>query len=179
MEQKGNTNELRIHPVNLTPKNNLDLSQKEIDFLQKDRLNVLPKMVVGKDRKLVDSFVSFDKATNDFVAVKKDSIKPPESINVISLTESQKSEFSNGKAIQVGKEKYQLDVNSEQSISGDNLNKIKFKSGEYNSYNLLADAAVIISGLGVLVLVEHLAKLAFRNMDENRLPIHEILKYAP
>ncbi len=81
LQKDGNAYQLKMHPYHLEPKNTLDLSQKEIDFLQKDPLNVLPKMVRDKDGKLADSFISLDKTTNEYVALKRDSITPPESIN--------------------------------------------------------------------------------------------------
>ncbi len=140
--------------------------------MQKDPLNILPKMVRDKDGKLADSFISLDKTTNEYVALKRDSITPPESINDIFLSEKQKKDFVNGKPIQIGKDSYQMDINSENRVSGKNLQNVKFKSGEYSGYNFLLDAALVFSGLGVVVLVEHLAKMAFNNRES----VHDLMK---
>lgn len=163
LEKVGDSYKLLMHPINLQQKNTLDLSPKEIEFLQKDSLNILPKKVVEKDGTLTDSFISLDKVTNEFVAVKKDAIKSPDSINEIVLSEIQKKDFINGKPIQIGKNNYQLDVNSEQGIAGNNLDKIKFKKGKYNSYNLILDVTLFASGLAPLILIEYLAKIIFNN----------------
>lgn len=165
LQKNGNGYDLKMHPVNLQPKNDLELSQKEMEFLKKDPLNLLPKMVVGSDGKLVDSFVSFDRMTNEFVPVKRDKIRSPEAINDIFLSDAQKKDFANGKPIQLGNEQYRMDVNSENGVDGKKIEKVRFKTGEYSAYNFLLDAALVVSGLGILVMVEHLAKMAFNNRE--------------
>ena len=172
LQKDGDSFKLIMHPINLEQKNNLDLNSKEIEFLQQDPLNILPKKIVNKDGALIDSFISLDRVTNEFIAVKKDTIKSPESINDIVLSDSQKKDFVNGKPIQIGKDNFQLDINSEQGIAGKNLDKIEFKKGKYSSYNLILDVALFATGLAPLILIEHLAKMIFNNKES----INDLLK---
>lgn len=165
LQKNGNSYDLKMHPVNLLPKNDLELSQKEMEFLKKDPLNLLPKMVVGNNGKLVDSLISFDRVTNEFLAVKRNKIRSPEAINDIFLNDAQKKDFANGKPIQLGNESYQMDVNSENGVDGKNIKKIKFQTGKYSGYHFLLDAALVVSGLSILVMIEHLAKMAFNNRE--------------
>ncbi len=170
---------LKIHPINLEANNYLGLTEKEIAHIKKDPLNVIPKMVLDKKGELIDSFVSLDGTTNEYIAVKRESIKAPEAINDITLTEQQKNDFKNGKPIQIGKENYRLDVNSETGLAGKNLINLEFKSGKYNAKNAMLDFVLIASGLAPIVLIEHLAKLIARNVIgnviDNKKTINELL----
>ena len=170
---------LKIHPVNLEANNYLGLSEKEIAHIKKDPLNVIPKMVLDKKGELIDSFVSLDTTTNEYIAVKRESIKAPEAINDITLTEQQKNDYKNGKPIQIGKDNYRLDVNSETGLAGKNLINLEFKSGKYNVKNAMLDFVLIASGLAPIVLIEHLAKLIARNVIgnviDNKKTINELL----
>jgi len=170
---------LKMHPVNLAPNNHLGLTEKEIDFLRKDPLHMLPKMVLSKTGEPVDSFVSLDHTTNEFVAIKRDSIKAPEAINEVKLTEQQKKDFTNGKPIKIGKDNFQLDVHAETGVAGSKINSISFKSGKYTPKNLMLDFAIIAAGLAPIVLIEHLAKMLVRNVagniQDNRKQLTELL----
>lgn len=170
---------LKIHPVNLEANNYLGLTEKEIAHITKDPLNVIPKMVLDKKGELIDSFVSLDTTTNEYIAVKRESIKAPEAINDITLTEQQRNDFKNGKPIQIGKDNYRLDVNSETGLAGKNLINLEFKSGKYNAKNAMLDFVLIASGLAPIVLIEHLAKLIARNVIgnviDNKKTINELL----
>ena len=154
-----------MHPVNIEPTNNLGLTNDEISYLNKEPLNLLPKMVLDKKGNLIDSFVSLDKTTNEYIAVKRDSINAPDKINEIQLTDKQKADFKNGKPIQLGTQNFQLDVNSNSSVSEENLKTVQFKSGKYTTNNALMDIALIATGAGALVLIEHLAKMLLRNRE--------------
>ena len=156
---------LKMHPVNVEPKNDLGLTNAEISYLKKEPLNLLPKMVLDKKGNLIDSFVSLDKTTNEYIAIKRESINAPDKINDIQLTDKQKTDFKNGKPIQLGKQNFQLDVNSDSSVSEQNLKSVKFKSGKYSTDNALMDIALIATGAGALVLLEHVAKMLLRNRD--------------
>lgn len=167
---------LKIHPVKLEANNYLGLTEKEIDYIKKDPLNVVPKMVLDKKGELIDSFVSLDRTTNEYIAIKRESIKAPEAINDITLTEQQKNDFKNGKPIQIGKDNYRLDVNSEMGLAGKNLINLEFKSGKYNAKNAMLDFVLIASGLAPIVLIEHLAKLVVRNVVHNNHLLNMDLK---
>jgi Protein of unknown function (DUF3945)/Protein of unknown function (DUF4099) len=170
---------LKMHPINLAPKNTMGLKESEMVYLQQNPLYIIPKVVVSKTGEAIDSFVTFDHTTNEFTAVRKNTIKAPDAINEVKLTAQQKKDFVNGRQIQLGKENFQLDVNTETGVTGSKINSISFKSGKYTPKNILLDFAIIAAGLAPIVLVEHLAKMLVRNVAgnlyDNRKQLHELL----
>ena len=156
---------LNFHPVNKTPKNAFDLTLKEVAHLEKNEANFVDKKIRGEDGKLKDVKICLDKLTNEYVAINRETIKAPEQINNTVLTEKQKEDFKEGKTIKVEEQEFKLNPNSEIGISsanGDdsnNISKMRFKHSSYSSNELLIDLALIASGLGAFVMLEHLANL--------------------
>lgn len=174
---------LKVHPIRNQAENIFKLSKEEIAHLQQDETNFIERTI--KDRgKPKEVLISLDKTVNEYVAINKAKVRAPESINDIPLTEDQKKTFREGKPITVGGEGFRLNPNSEIGITtttGDD-NKIKklhfkvdvlagvnrakgqpitYRHSTYSSRELAIDLALIASGAGTIVLLEHLANIAF------------------
>jgi hypothetical protein len=167
LERKAdNSVSLKIHPINQSPKNSFNLTKEELGYLANGETNFVSKQLKDNKGKLDDYLVTLDKTTNEFVAVKRDRILAPEIINGTALTEQQKTDFKNGKDIAVGDGSYKLDPNSELGVK-ENSNKpiknLKLKHSTYSENELLIDLALLTSGLGHFVLLEHLANLALHS----------------
>ncbi len=155
---------LRFHPVNDTPKNAFNLTKEEAEFLRKNETNFIDKQIRTEDGKTKDVKISLDPITSEYVAVNRNTIKAPEQINNTTLSASQKEEFRDGKTITVDNKAYKLNPNNEIGISdaqGNDaeLSKVRFKNSSYSSNELLLDLALLASGLGSFVMLEHLAGL--------------------
>jgi hypothetical protein len=157
---------LKIHPINQSAKNTFNHTKDELGYLANGETNFVSKQIKDKKGKLDDYLVTLDKTTNEFVAVKRDRILAPEVINGNALSEQQKTDFKNGKDIMVGDGSYKLDPNSELGIK-ENSNKpiknLKLKHSAYSENELLIDLALLTSGLGHFVFLEHLANLALHS----------------
>jgi hypothetical protein len=167
LERKSdNSVSLKIHPINQSAKNSFNLTKDELGYLANGETNFVSKQLKDNKGKLDDYLVTLDKTTNEFVAVKRDRILAPDVINGTALTEQQKTDFKNGKDISVGDGSYKLDPNSELGVK-ENSNKpiknLKLKHSAYSENELLIDLALLTSGLGHFVLLEHLANLALHS----------------
>lgn len=174
---------LKVHPIRNQAENVFKLSKEEIAHLKLDETNFIERTI--KDRgKPKEVLISLDKTVNEYVAINKAKVRAPESINDIPLTADQKKTFKEGKPITVGGEGFRLNPNSEIGITtttGDD-NKIKklhfkvdvlagvgrakgqpttYRHSTYSSRELAIDLALIASGAGTIVLLEHLANIAF------------------
>lgn len=167
LERKlDNSVSLKIHPINQFAKKSFNLTKEELGYLANGETNFVSKQLKDNKGKLDDYLVTLDKTTNEFIAVKRDRILAPEVINGTALTEQQKTDFKNGKDISVGDGSYKLDPNSELGVK-ENSNKpiknLKLKHSAYSENELLIDLALLTSGLGHFVLLEHLANLALHS----------------
>src|SRR3954468_23380353 len=166
---------LRFHPVNDVPKNAFNLTKEETEFLRKNETNFIDKKIRTEDGTVKDVKISLDPITNEYVGISRNTIRAPEQINNTILSEKQKEEFRDGKTITVDNKTYKLNPNSEIGISDANgndtgLSKVRFKNSSYSSNELLLDMALLASGLGSFVMLEHLASLfvaANRTKEQN------------
>ena len=149
---------LRFHPINQTAKNTFNLSRDEITKLKDGANFISKKLPYGREH-----LVGFDKLTNEFVAVPKDSIEAPKKINGVELTSDQEMDFKDGKDIKIGGHKFHLNLSDELGISAARnssiLSSLEFRHSTYNSSELLLDLAMLTSGIGSIVMIGHLADL--------------------
>lgn len=172
--QDGKIN-LRFHPVNDAPKNAFNLTKEEAEFLRKNETSFIDKKIRTEDGTVKIVKVSLDPITNEYVGINRNTIRAPEQINNTVLSEKQKEEFRDGQTITVDNKSYKLNPNSEIGISDANgndtgLRKVRFKNSSYSSNELLLDMALLASGLGSFVMLEHLASLfvaANRTKEQN------------
>jgi Protein of unknown function (DUF4099)/Protein of unknown function (DUF3945) len=167
LERKpDNTVSLKIHPINLSAKNTFNLTKEELQDLTAGKTNFVSKQLKDAAGKTSDHLITLDKTTNEFVAVKKDKIVAPELINGTALTAKQKIDFKNGKDVKVGEETYKLDPTDELGIKEKNskpLKNVKLRHSAYSENELLIDVALLVSGLGHFVLLEHLAIIGMQS----------------
>jgi len=167
LERKpDNSVSLKIHPINQSAKNSFNLTKEELSYLANGETNFVSKQIKDAAGKLNEYLVTLDKTTKEFVAVRRDHILAPEVINGTALTEQQKTDFKNGKDIAVGDGSYKLDPNSESGVKENNNKPVKnlqLKHSSYSENELLIDLALLTSGLGHFVLLEHLANLALHS----------------
>jgi uncharacterized protein DUF4099/uncharacterized protein DUF3945 len=162
---------LKIHPINKVAQNKFNLTDDEINLLKNKDGEMISKTIKTAEGSK-DVLVTLDKTTNEYIAVNKKAVNAPEAINDIPLSEEQKTDFKNGKKIKIGSERYRLDPKSETGITSDNgesPSRLKFKHSEYSFNKLLLDVALVASGLGGIVLVEHIVDLALhsKNVPKN------------
>ena len=155
---------LRFHPVNDISKNAFNLTKEEAEFLRKKETNFIDKKIRTEDGMVKDVKICLDPITNEYVGINRNTIKAPEQINNTMLSEKQKEDFRDGKTISVDNKTYKLNPNSEIGISDaqgndTGLSKVRFKNSSYSSNELLLDMALLASGLGSFVMLEHLASL--------------------
>src|SRR5664279_4348379 len=149
---------IRFHPINQMPRNTFHLTKEEISKLNSGSNFIEKKLPNGKDH-----LIGIDKQTNEFVAIRKDSIEAPEKINGIKLSDDQVKDFKAGKDIEIGGQTFRLNPNEELGISGTGKNSmisnLEFKHSRYNSTELLLDLAFLTSGAGSIFMIGHLADL--------------------
>jgi len=158
---------MNFHPINQVAKNIFDLNEKEIKQLKKNEKNFVDKIITTPSGKIKEVMISLDQVTNEYVSIDKAQIKAPDAINNVQLTDKQKSDFIQGKNVSIGKDQYRLNPNSEIGLSNADSNDtrglkdVRFKNRSYSVNELVLDLALIASGLGGIVLIEHLASLIF------------------
>jgi hypothetical protein len=99
---------INFTPVKKIVENKFDLTQIETDKLLKNETGFVEKEMKDKAGNLIPMLISHDKMTNEFTAIRKDTIEAPLAINDILLTDKQKQDFKNGKPIKVADNEYIL-----------------------------------------------------------------------
>ena len=153
---------LELHPINHVAKNVFGLTPAEEKQLHTETKEFLRKDVMFKNGSMQPVIIALDKTTNEYIAIKENEIKLPERINGQKLSDRQKLDFVEGKEVKVLDNTFRFKPTSERMIEPlkGQLDSIEFKHTRYNSSRLLIDLALIASGLGSVVLLEHLLDLA-------------------
>jgi hypothetical protein len=154
---------LKIHPINPVAANLFQLSDKEISQLKKGTATFIDKHIVDQQGRSRPVLVSLDPITKSFVATRKDTLRAPSSINGIALSREQQKDWVNGKPITLEGKDYQLDPHAESGIRGEVVSKIAFSHSRVQETDLLIDIGLLASGLGTIILLEHLADLALHS----------------
>lgn len=167
--------ELQITPVKKYPETKYNVTEKEMKEIEdSDKIKFVQKEFTNKQTKQpYKVLVTLDKDTNNLVAIRQDTIKPPLEINNIPLTEQQKLDFKKGKEITVNGDKYIVNPTSELGITnqfGDTrkINQLKTDKYQYDSKQLLMDVALATSAIGSIVLVGHLIRISNTTMTAHR-----------
>jgi hypothetical protein len=154
---------LKIHPINPVAVNLFQLSDNEISQLKKGTATFIDKHIVDQQGRSRPVLVSLDPITKSFVATRKDTLRAPTSINGFALSREQQKNWVNGKPITLEGNDYQLDPHAESGIRGDVVSKIAFSHSRVQETDLLIDIGLLASGLGTIILLEHLADLALHS----------------
>lgn len=160
--------ELILHPIKNKLKNDFELSKEELRKLQNNPgIHSIEKEIKIKEGgKTIEKnvLIYLDKDINQLIAVDPTTIKVPESINDTVLTELQKTEFKQGKAIKINDDRFLFNPTNELGLSEQNertKNILKFKADSY-SYNknaFLLDLALLGTGLGSVFMLGHLLRV--------------------
>jgi hypothetical protein len=154
---------LKIHPINPVAANLFQLSDKEISQLKKGTATFIDKHIADEQGRSRLVLVSIDPITKSFVATRKDTLRAPSSINGFALSLEQQKDWVNGKPITLEGKDYQLDPHVESGIRGEVVSKIAFSHSRLQETDLLIDIGLLASGLGTIILLEHLADLALHS----------------
>lgn len=155
--QEG-TLELRVHPINETLDKTFGLSQSDINYLKANDLFLKPFTFTRGD-KTIEALATYDRVTNEIIAIDRNKLKVPDYINGQALTAGQKKDFLSGKAIKILGNTYRLNPHNELGISGDNLASVRIGHSRYVMPNLGIDAVLIATGLGHYCMLYHLANV--------------------
>lgn len=157
--QPDQTAGVKLHPVNPIAANIFQLSDTEISQLQKGTAYFIEKNITDQKGRTRPALISRDPATNSFVATRKDTLRAPLSINGLALYRSQQKDWVQGKSITLKSKAYRLDPHAESGIKGELVSKVSVSHSRIHDSDLLIDIGLLASGLGTIVLLEHLADL--------------------
>jgi hypothetical protein len=172
---------LMYHPVRNELKNNFNLSEKDFKALKNDEAYFVEQTTTDKAGKKLNLLVSVDKTTNELVAIDKDALQPPISVNGVTLSKEQQADFLKGKTINANGAKFKLNPNNEIGVDAYNSKIIKTRNGKPDMDNMLFDLTLVATGLGGVVLLEHLLHLARRYKiveDKEKLLKNEAVRNA-
>ncbi|MDR2147259.1 MAG: DUF3945 domain-containing protein [Tannerella sp.] len=172
---------LFYHPVRQELKNNFNLSDKDFEALKNDRTYFVEQTTSDKTGKKINLLVCVDKSTNELVAINQDALQPPVSVNGVQLTKEQQSDFLKGKTIHVNASTFKLNPNNEVGVDANKTKMIKIQNAKLDPDNLLFDVMLIATGLGGIVLLEHLLNFAHRHQiveDKEKILKNEAVRNA-
>ncbi len=113
-ENEKGQKELRIHPLRKDIKNDINLSEKDLERLKQGE--IIEKTINGKTQ-----LIQLDKDINELMKVNKKDLQIPDKIKNIELTTEQKSSLIKGKSIKIGnknsKHLIKLDFGKNNKIS--------------------------------------------------------------
>lgn len=160
---------LKMHPRQSELKNKFGLNSIEQDYLSKNPDGFVDKTISSMgDKKLS---VYYDSLTNEYIAIDRNKINPPHSINGTALTEEQKIEFKNGKAIETSNSKISLKPTSETGIEQSGIENIDFEKYAYSRDEKFFDITLLALGYSHIILLEHFLRyvmIDIKNQQENQ-----------
>lgn len=150
--------EVKVHPINEKLTKTFGLSQSDLKFLKDNELSFKP-IKFNRGDKTIDALATYDRVTNEIIAIDRNKLKAPDYINGQRLSEGQKGDFLLGKPITIIGNKYRLNPLNEFGISGESLGSVKIGHSNYVMPNVGVDAALIAIGLGHYFMLYHLANI--------------------
>lgn len=149
---------LKMHPRQPQLKNTFGLNPAEQKYLAEDPDGFVDKEVPSMgNRKLA---VYFDALTNEYIAIDRNKIIPPHTINGENLTPEQKTQFKNGAAVKLANGQISLDPTSENGIAGKGIATMVFDRYSYSHPEIFFDLTMLSAGTGAFVLLEHLLRVS-------------------
>lgn len=157
-KNQDGTLELRVHAINEKLDKTFGLSPADISYLKANVLSFRPVKLTRAD-KTIEALATYDRVTNEIIAIDRNKLKVPGYINGQPLTGEQKKNFLSGKPITILGNEYRLNPHNEVGISGDNLASVRIGHSTYVMPNVGIDAALIAAGLGHYFMLYHLANV--------------------
>lgn len=146
---------LKVHPAapNTVGSNLLDPTERQ--RIERGEKSVVGKTVTDGEGRKREVLVGVDPATGSEVAVDREKLKSPRSLDGVALDEEQKKAWKRGEEVKVGGKAYRFDPTQEDGIS--RSTRIKFSHSKLQDTDIAIDVALLASGLGHVILLEHIA----------------------
>jgi hypothetical protein len=143
--------------------------------VERQQLEQGPDTVVGKtltdgEGRPRNAWVAHDSVTGSDVAVDRDALKAPQSLNGQPLTEAQRNDWKEGKPVDLGQHTYRFDPTRENGMRIDS--RLKVSHSRLEATDVGVDIALLASGLGTVILLEHIVDTALHlrwEKDRQRL----------
>jgi hypothetical protein len=161
---------MKVHPANDGGRDPGALDAAERERLSKGEGTVIGKTILDRDGRERKALVGIDPATGAAVAVDGEKLKAPNSIGGVRLDEDQRKAWKRGEEVKVGGKSYRFDPTKEDGIS--ESTRLRFSHSQVQDTDIAIDAALLASGLGHVILLEHLADMLIHmrlQKDRNRL----------
>ena len=147
---------LRIHPIREGPVNLYGLDHREEKLLQRDPDARIEKKIAGKDGRELNVEVGYDPVTRSYSANGGTSERP---------SDPRVKEVRNGEGNTSDEKASQGGMNSKEGASNlesrnPSLRRLSFSHSRVEDVDLVVDMAILASGAGGLILLEHLADMA-------------------
>jgi hypothetical protein len=147
---------LRIHPMREGPVNLYGLDQREEKLLQRDPDARIEKKIAGKDGRELTVEVGYDPVTRSYSANGGTSERPSDPR--VKGVRNGEGNASDEKASQGGRHSKEGASNLESS--NPSQRRLSFSHSRVEDVDLMVDMAILASGAGGLILLEHLADMA-------------------
>ena len=146
---------LKVHPTspNTVGSNLLDPTERQ--RIERGERTVVGKELTDGEGRKKEVLVGVDPATGSEVAVDRGKLKAPKSIDGVALDEEQKKAWKRGEVVRVGGKAYRFDPSREDGIS--RSTRIKLSHSKLQDTDIAIDVALLASGLGHVILLEHIA----------------------
>jgi hypothetical protein len=161
---------MKVHPAAPGNSDSVQLDPAERDRLSNGEVTVVGKAIQDRDGRERKALVGIDPATGAAVAVDGEKLKAPHSIGGVRLDEEQRKAWKRGEEVKVGGKSYRFDPTKEDGIS--ESTRLRFSHSRVQGTDIAIDAALLASGLGHVILLEHLADMLIHTRlqkDRNRL----------
>jgi hypothetical protein len=113
-----NSISLRFHPINHVAHNIYNLTDAQLKFLQNGEVKGIVIESKKQNGDPADILVQYDPETKEYVSINVNDIPLPEKINDVKLTDRQRSDWRNGKEIEVGGEPVWLSLTNTLGFVG-------------------------------------------------------------
>lgn len=149
---------VNLHPAGNGRSADPILSAEERAHLRSGQASVIGKTVrdaAGRER---EALVGHDPATGSDVAVDRTSLRAPRSLDGQPLSEAQRRDFTEGRSVTLGERTYRFDPAREGGIAKGTTLTVSHSRVE--DTDIAIDVALLASGLGSVILIEHMADMA-------------------
>jgi hypothetical protein len=149
---------LHLHPASPSRTASPLLQPVERQQLEQGPDTVVGKTLMDGEGRPRNAWVAHDPITASDVAVDRDALKAPRSLNGQPLTEAQRNDWKAGKPVDLGQHTYRFDPTRENGMRIDS--RLKISHSRLEATDVGVDIALLASGLGTAILLEHLVDTA-------------------
>ena len=152
---------VRIHPLQHTPGNLYALTEKEVADLQTGTVSAIRKNIQGKDGRLIDANITYDDLTRSFVATPNSPTVKREVGESRLKRDSETGKNQKGEQIDPIKNTLDSTRTAKREETTDKYTRaLSISHSRTVDVDILIDMSLLASGLGGMILLEHLADMA-------------------